>query len=75
MRRSMKEKNNIRSSLEKEKDRKNLFEVEEVVKKLKKEEKSQFLQIFCKYYWNSSLVTLLIKIREVDKNVQDYSCS
>ena len=55
----MKKKNNIRSSLEKEK--KQVFEAEEVVKKLKKLEKSLFLQKFCKCYWRSLSVTLLIK--------------
>ena len=55
-------------SLEKEKEKKNLFEVEEVVKELKKLEKSQFLQIFCKCYGVEEVVATLIKIKEVYEN-------
>jgi len=55
-------------SLEKEKERKQVFSEVEVVKKLKKLEKSQFLQILCKCYEVVRVVTTLNKIKEVDKN-------
>ena len=59
----------VEVSLEKEKERKKSFRVEEVVKKLKK---SLFLQIFCKCYGVEEVITLLINFKEVYKNVQDY---
>ncbi|ADB57967.1 hypothetical protein [Archaeoglobus profundus] len=55
-------------SLEKEKEKKNLFEVEEVVKELKRKEKSLFLQKFCKCYEIEEVVTTLINIKEVYEN-------
>ncbi len=62
-------------SLEKEKERKNQLVEEEIVKKLKKKEKSQFLQNFCKISLEKNVVTTLNNMEEVDKNVQECCSS
>jgi hypothetical protein len=58
----------VKDSLEKEKKKKQVFEVKEVVKKLKSLEKSPFLQIFCKCYDVVEVVITSNIIRRGDKN-------
>ena len=77
----MKKENKYRSSLEKEKEKKkiNISNEKKNCKKIEEEgESSIFTKILQKFgglLLMQLSVTLLNKIKEVDKDVQNYSCS
>ena len=65
----------FRSSLEKEKEKKNQLVREKLVKYSREVEKTQFLLNFSKISLEKNLVTLFNNMEEVDKNVQNNTSS